>query len=197
MGLFGGNAEVVAPTPVVPEPLEVIDIRKSLAKHATKTWKTRSLPALKHIAVHHVGSPNASFAGIAKYHSTPGPDNHLSAEGVPGISYAYGIDRDGKCYHLNNDSSLTYHVANRNGKALGVLVLCDAGSAEHVGLEEPTKEQIKALPQPMDYLVEKYPQVKPVGHCELAIEKYKKPSCPGDLIMEVISNYRSKNEKTI
>ncbi|MBC8551507.1 MAG: N-acetylmuramoyl-L-alanine amidase, partial [Candidatus Brocadiales bacterium] len=151
-----------------PEPFKVHDLRGQLTTHPTRKWGTRSLDNLEHIAVHHVGSANATFESIAKYHSMPGPQNHLSAKGAPGIAYHYGIDRDGECYHLNNDSALCWHVASRNGKALGVLVLCDASSETHEGSEEPTEEQLKALPKLLDYLKEKYPQVGPLGHCELA-----------------------------
>lgn len=192
LGLFNLSARKPAPTAPEPEPFEVKDLRGELPVHETRVWSTRpSLAALEYVAIHHVGTPGASFEGIARYHSTPSPDNHLSTAGAPGIAYGYGIDRDGTCYQLNNDSALTWHVANRNGKALGILILADGSSETHEGSEEPTEEQLNALPQLLAYLEAKYPGIKAVGHCELATASHQKPSCPGDKIMEAINNYRS------
>ncbi len=194
MSLFGSHQsspiEEVKPEVVVKKPFEVKSLIGKLATHPTKTWNTRSLGGIENVAVHQVGGPG-DIEGIAKYHTRPGPQNHLSEDGAPSICYHYGIAKDGTCYHLTEDKYLTWHCANRNARSLGVLVEGNFDGPGHEGTEKPTEEQLEALPKLLDYLKEKYPAVKVLGHCELAVASHKKDYCPGTIVMEAINAYRS------
>lgn len=205
MGLFDNNvkeepvpglplAEDYAPTegPMTwtPPAFEVKSLIGKLATHQTKTWNTRPISNIESIAIHQVAGPG-DLEGIAKYHTRPGPQNHLSVDGAPGIAYHYGIAKDGACYHLTEDKYLTWHCASRNAKSLGVLVVGNFDGSGHEGTEEPTEEQLKALPKLLGYLQTKYPGAKVLGHSELAVASHKKDYCPGFLVQEAINTYRS------
>jgi len=186
----GMNPDLQIKKDEVEEPFVVKNIIDELAKHATRTWNTRKVSGIEYVAVHQVAGPG-SISGIAKYHTRPGEQNHLSEKGAPGISYHYGIDKDGTCYQLTEDKYLTWHCAGKNTKALSVLVVGNFNGPGHEGTEEPTKEQIQALPKLLDYLKGKYPAIKVVGHGEHAAASHKKDYCPGDVVQEAINTYRS------
>lgn len=203
LGIFGGNkgGKTVINLPKVeveeepkpePKPFEVIDYTgDQLAKNPNKNWGKRKVSDIKWAVVHQAAS-TGSMEAIARYHSTPGPENHLSASGAPGIAYHYVIEKDGSVYQVNPDNYLTWHVAKKNTWSLGILVTGDFDADGHDGEEDgPTDAQKESLPKLLDYIKNKYPEIEVVGHCEIAAASNPKPYCPGTILMEEVVNYRS------
>jgi N-acetylmuramoyl-L-alanine amidase len=164
---------------------------KKLATHPTKRWGKRSLNSIKQVVVHQVLS-EGTFENIAKYHVTPSKDNHISKTGAPGICYHYGVEKDGTIYIFNDESYITWHCKGHNIKSIGILVRGNFSGPSWKGTEKPTEKQIEGLKNLLDFLIDKYPEIKIFGHCDLA----NKPNCPGTIIANSILDYRSLDEKT-
>lgn len=170
-----------------PVETEIIDYRDKLPRHPTKTWNSRSPKGITNLVVHQAGGPG-TMKQIARYHTTPSPNNHLDKDGAPSIAYHYCIEKDGSVYHTNNDNLLTWHVARKNTPSLGILVVGNFNGPDYTGTEEPTLDQLKSLYGLLFILGHRYPDARIYGHCDLT--SYKK-SCPGDIIMNEINIYRS------
>jgi N-acetyl-anhydromuramyl-L-alanine amidase AmpD len=170
-----------------PKPeFEIVDKIDELPKHTTRVWNDRDLSKLKWIVIHQTAS-NANIQQIAKYHSTPGENNHLSKKGAPGFAYHYAITEGGRIWKTNEDCKLTWNTSKKNSFVIGVLVNGNFSGPNYTGNQDPTLEQKRALRFLLDHLSKKYPSVEIVGHCELT--SYKE-SCPGTILMHEIMEYR-------
>jgi N-acetyl-anhydromuramyl-L-alanine amidase AmpD len=132
---------------------------------------------------------------IARYHITPGEQNHLSKKGAPGIAYHYVIEKDGSVFYVTDEKYLTWHVAKKNTWSIGILVVGNFSAYGRYSSEEPTSKQLASLKKFFFYIQEKYPDAKIVGHCEIASASHPKPYCPGTTLMKEIQEYRDKNSK--
>ncbi len=172
-----------------PEPpvFEIIDKTADLPKHTTRTWGVRPTKGIKWIVIHQAAS-TGSVENMAKYHSTPGKQNHLTSKGAPGLAYHYAITRDGDIWKCTEDTKLTWHVSKKNTPSLGILVAGNFSGPSHTGLEEPTEKQIAALNYLLGILKSRYLNAEIKGHCELS--SYKE-NCPGTVLMHEVILYRS------
>jgi hypothetical protein len=163
----------------------IVDLRNKLPTHPTKKWGHRPLNLIDQIIVHQVLS-EGSFKNIANYHVTPGENNHISKTGAPGICYHYGIEKDGTVFLFNNESYITWHCKGQNTRSIGILVRGNFSGPSWKGTEEPTENQLKSLQNLLDWLKNKYPEIKIKGHCEAA----NKENCPGNKILNFLNKYR-------
>ena len=182
---FSSNKEDKNP----PKPEVVIENwRTKLPVHPTRKYGKRPLSRIKYLVVHQSGKYYESAETIAEYHITPGPENHLSEKGAPGIAYHYVIERDGTIKLCNNESALTWHCKNHNTASLGILVNGNFDGPEWKGEELPTLEQIINLDLLLDNLTARYPDAEIKGHGELVKNKI---NCPGNRVMHELNIYRS------
>lgn len=97
--------------------MKIIDKRKSLTKHPSKTYRKRSLSAIKNIAIHHSATTSGSAEAFANY--------HVNELGWAGIGYHYVIDKDGTISWCHDLDVISYHVGNSNGGAIGICLVGD------------------------------------------------------------------------
>lgn len=172
------------PTDLVPKTSRMVDIRITIPKHKTRKWTKRQQGTINRIVVHTTDSNNQDPANTALYHVTPGPKNHLSTKGAPGLCYHDFIDKKGIIYHCNNYLDITWHSSGWNASSIGVTL---AYSTKNGG--EPTAEQYKSLISHLVVLC-LYLKIEPnmvFGHREApwmykilskGTKQYKK-ECPG------------------
>lgn len=158
---------------------KIIDIRRTIPKHPTRKWKKRT--TADHIVVHTTASDNQDPNKTARYHITPGEQNHISSKGAPGLCYSDFITKDGTIYHCNSYQDITWHCGIWNTRSIGI-VLAFKGQ-DNVAPEEA---QYKAL---LEHLVilclyTHIPPTNVIGHREV----------PG--IMQILGNGSKKYKKT-
>lgn len=113
---------------------KIIDIRRTIPRHTTRKWKKRK--AIDLIVIHTTASNQQDPVKTAKYHITPGKDNHLSKKGAPGIAYHDFIDKDGRLYHCNNYMDITWHAGLWNGKSVGIAMAFKGQTGEAPSYEQ-------------------------------------------------------------
>jgi N-acetyl-anhydromuramyl-L-alanine amidase AmpD len=161
---------------------QLIDIRKTIPRHKTRKWKKRY--TADKIVVHTTASNNQDPNKTARYHITPGPNNHLSKKGAPSLSYHDFITKSGIVYHCNDYTDITWHARLYNRRAVGVAMAFQGQTGE-----SPCESQLNALEEHLTVLC-LYLKILPqdvMGHREVpgmwelvgnGIKKYKK-TCPG------------------
>ena len=97
-----------------------VDIRSEMPRHPTRKWDRRKL--IKYIVVHTTASSNQDPKKTARYHITPGPQNHVSQAGCPGLCYHDYINKDGIIFHCNEYRDKTWHAGLYNAKSIGVVM---------------------------------------------------------------------------
>ena len=98
----------------------VIDISDSLPRHPTREWTVRATPT--RIVVHTTASDNQDPHKTARYHITPGKDNHISQKGAPGLCYHDFVTKDGCVYHCNDYKYSTWHAGLYNKTSIGLVM---------------------------------------------------------------------------
>lgn len=111
--------------------MKIQDVRKTLTRHSSKSYRKRPLSSVTDVAIHHSGTTSGSAEAYANFHV-----NNL---GWPGIGYHYVIEQDGTIKHCNDLDVFSYHVGQANGYTVGV---CLTGDFTH---QKPTKDQEESL----------------------------------------------------
>lgn len=144
--------------------LNIKDKRNTLKKHATKTYSTRSLSAVKYIVVHHSLTTSGTAEAFANY--------HVDTNDWPGIGYHFVIEKDGDIDWCHDLEVKSYHVGNSNGKAVGVCLVGDFRK------ELPTPLQMNSLYKLLDALMIdlNVPVSNVTGHSEMPGYDWK--PCP-------------------
>lgn len=148
-------------------------------------WGRRLVSAIKKIVVHQELGEGDTKA-VHTYHISP--TSHLKpGVGAPSIAYHYTIEKDGTVYDVNDDTSVTWHTAGQNMKALGIMLVGDFTGPGHTGKSEPTEEQLGSLIRLLDVLCERYDITRDsvYGH-----KDFGKQACPGDIVMRAILEYK-------
>lgn len=156
-------AELTKAQAVAPPAIQ--NLTAILPKHATARYGTRTLAAIKTIAIHHSAASGAiPPQNVAAYHVSIG---------WPGIGYHFYITDDGVIYQCHGLETVSYHVGTANPSAVGI---CVAGRFMDDAL--PTAKQMASLSQLLAYLLYKLglspDQIK--GHKELPDTQ---TACPG------------------
>jgi hypothetical protein len=166
----------------------LVDGRETLPRHSTKKWDNRD-PSKLLGAVYHQSLDNYGTAsGNAKYHSGP---NHISKDGLPGLSYTCFIEKDGVIILANNVEDKVYSQGTRDlpgdENAL-YLSACFGGNFPgpgYDGPQEPTKAQLGSASILWDILKDtfNFNNDQLFGHYD-----FSKPSCPGYALSGVIES---------
>lgn len=132
-------------------PLQFIDARETLPRHATKTFKTRAVSGIKGIVIHQsAGGDNPE--ATARYHVGP---NHVSKTGNPGLCYTFYVRQSGEIWWAWDLDKRTWSQGgkgspvpgtNGNTNFMGVCVGGDFDGPEHKGRDGmPTVQQIHSV----------------------------------------------------
>lgn len=91
------------------------NIELDLIKHESKSYRSRPLDDITHIALHHSGTIGGSAKSFANY--------HVKTKDWPGIAYHFVINEDGVTYITNKLTTITYNVAGSNDNTVGVCFI--------------------------------------------------------------------------
>lgn len=97
-----------------------VDFRDKIPRHPTRKWKKRL--SADTIIIHTTASDQQNPSVVARYHITPGPQNHISSKGCPSIAYHDFIDKFGTVYHCNDYDDWTWHARIYNKRSIGVVM---------------------------------------------------------------------------
>lgn len=125
--------------------MEVINVVKTLPRHTTKRYSIRATGFINGTIIHHsAGGVNQTPEQIAAY--------HVNTRHYPGVGYHFMIDKMGRVFKTQNQTTLSYHAgAGQNKKHLGI---CLIGNFEQVA---PSVEQIHSLEDLLVELLRVYP----------------------------------------
>lgn len=96
-----------------------------LRRHPTKKYKFRSLDAIKYIVVH-CSDRDWTLKQLEEYDVdgyVAEEYNHISKEGLPGLTYHETVMKDGKHYHTLPHEEVSWHAGGYNTTSLAVCVM--------------------------------------------------------------------------
>jgi len=160
---------------------------------SVKGWSKRALSSVNKIIVHQSMS-TGSLLAINNYHISPG--NHISEYGCPHICYHFCIDDGGDIYKTNPLSKTTWHCRKQNSSSIGIAMLGHFSGPTFEGQQEPIEEQLNSLEWLLNCFTNK---VLNINTKTIIIEKnnifghhdFGKTNCPGTVIAEFLSKYKS------
>jgi len=150
----------------------------------THIWGQRDLSRIKKI-INHQQLAEGTTVATNNYHISE--DSHLKKGGAPKIAYHYTIEKDGTVYKVNDHTDVVWHCAGQNTTSIGIMLCGDFTGPGHVGKSEPTKAQLGSLRGLLNHLTKELtlPRTSVYGHCD-----FGKPACPGNIVMDLIKEYR-------
>jgi hypothetical protein len=168
----------------------MVDARETLPRNPDKKWGTRDPAKLEGLVLHQSLEEHGSASGNARYHSGP---NHISPDGLPGLSYTAFVEKDGKCYLANDVESKTYsqgyggRPGDENAEFMGICFGGNFSGPGYVGTQVPTEEQLKTARDLWERCKEIWGWTNEgiYGHFD-----FGKPACPGYKLMELIEEIR-------
>lgn len=170
----------------------VQDVRTKLPRHPSKQWSTRDADLLVGACYHQSLEEYGRVRGNARYHCGP---NHISSNGLPGLSYTLFVEPDGVAYLANDVESRTYSQGYRNiagDENVLYIGVCFGGNFKGPGHDvgrAPTPRQIETAEHLWHHMADIWGWSADClyGHCE-----FGKPACPGYDLMEVIDSIRPR-----
>jgi hypothetical protein len=161
-----------------------------LPVHPTKSWDLRDPAKLKGAVIHQSLDNYGTAMGNAKYHVG---SNHISEDGLPGLSYTLFIERTGYVILANPVECKTYsqgygaRLGDENEEFLSICVGGNFSGPGYVGAQKPTQDQLVLLAKTWDHLKEVWGWTNAdlFGHYH-----FGKPSCPGNDLTEFIDSLR-------
>lgn len=119
------------------------DVSRSLAKHATDRYATRTLSQISRIVMHHSAVPaNVGAAQIAKY--------QVEKQGWPGAGFHYFIYTDGRIEQTQPLEIVAYHAGDANPASVGI---CLAGNFTD---QPPPEAQMRATSHLVAWLLQEF-----------------------------------------
>jgi len=98
--------------------VEIIDVRKQLARHPSKEYSKRTLESsIKYLVIHHSATLGGDAFSFARY--------HVNSLDWPGIGYHYVILEDGTIQWTNDLNVTSYHVKGYNSQSIGICLVGD------------------------------------------------------------------------
>lgn len=140
-----------------------------LPRHSTKRYKKRDISKIKKLVLHCTDWDNVTPYSLAQYDISQG--NHISATGMPAISYHYMIDKKGTIYKCLDDSEISWHAAYHNSNSLSVCMIYKPTDEKRIdrGVIEPSIQCCSSTLKMLAALCLKYKLTpdKIFGHREL------------------------------
>jgi hypothetical protein len=172
-------------TDLLLSPSYCVDVRMTLPRHATKRWGTRDPEKIVGV-VYHQSLGSLTAAGTAAYHVGP---NHISADGLPGLSYTAFVEPDGRVMIANDVEAKTYsqgdgtRAGDENAVYMGVCFGGNFHAPGYTGEHEPTCAQLTAALNFWEHCRETFGLSNGDlhGHYD-----FGKPTCPGNTLEHII-----------
>lgn len=167
------------------------DCRQTLPRHRGKEWTVRPPSKLRGMVLHQSLEEVGSAYNVALYHVGP---NHISASGLPSMSYTLFIDKDGRVILANNVEHKTWsqgyvdpdHV-DENALYVGVCVGGNFSGPGYYGTEAPLMRQMDAVDRLWKLCRGLWDWD---GNSLFGHYHFGKPACPGHQLLEYISSHR-------
>jgi hypothetical protein len=162
----------------------------NLPKHKTKSWGLRDPEKLKGLVVHQSLEEYGTVRGNAKYHVGP---NHISKDGLPGLSYTIFIERSGRVILANPVECKPYsqgyggRPGDENAEFLSVCVGGNFSAPGYVGTQTPTTTQMDLLKKTWEHLKDIWGWT---NDCIYGHYHFGKAACPGNDLMDFIDSIR-------
>lgn len=172
----------------------VKDGRTVLARNSAKQWAPRDPAKLQGLCLHQGLDANASAKGTAKYDCGP---NHISAEGLPGLSYTGFVERDGILWMAWDVECKTWSqgYSERPGdENEQFMAFCFGGNFSgqgYQGTQEPSPEQL-ATAHLLWEACQKlwgWKNNQLYGHYH-----FGKPACPGFTLTDLVETYNADKD---
>jgi len=163
---------------------------ETLPVHPTKTWDKRDVSKLKGLVIHQSLEEYRKARGNAKYHVGP---NHISDDGLPGLSYTFFIEAQGPIIYANHIEDKTYsqgyggRAGDENAEFVSVCVGGNFSGPGYVGTQTPTQSQIENVRRLWNELAVIFNWT---NDCIYGHYHFGKAACPGNDLMEVIDSIR-------
>lgn len=109
----------------------------------------------------------------------------------PGLQYHFSIANDGTIYWVRPFETWLYHAGDSKFNTEAVAV-CLHGNFEK---QNPTKQQIRALKELLDWLCTKNPQFPAAQKDVYGHREIRSTLCPGKNLIGWVKNYRIKRGK--
>lgn len=172
----------------------VKDARTLLARNDAKQWSPRDPDKLRGLCLHQGLDANASAKGTAKYHAGP---NHISADGLPGLSYTGFVERDGTLWlaWAVECKTLSQGYADRPGdeneQFLAVSFGGNFSGQGYQGTQDPTPKQVATARQLWEACkkIWGWRNNQLYGHYH-----FGKPACPGFSLTNIVEEYRGTKD---
>jgi hypothetical protein len=174
----------------------VDDARERLPRHVSRRWHERRVDDLVGMVWHQslsVGSADA----IARYHVNP---NHISQQGLPGMSYTFFVEPGGDCLLCNDLESTTYSQGDRTrpgDENRMYVAACFGGNFDapgYTGTSCPTVEQLDVGIRLWLACRESFG----LGNDELYGHYHVgKPACPGTALSQLIETIRADRSRVL
>jgi hypothetical protein len=158
----------------------------TLPWHPYRRWMLRTLTQINKIIIHQE-LDDGSIEAVNLYHISP---NHISPKGCPHFCYHYGIEKSGEIIQANDLRAITWHTKGQNEGGIGIMLVGNfPGPGHDTGTSEPTPEQLTALEELCDYLINAFgfSNQEVYGHCH-----FGKAACPGNTVQGWIEGRRRK-----
>jgi hypothetical protein len=173
---------------------DMVDMRKTLPRHATKTWKRRDPATIQGVVYHQSLEEIGSASGNAKYHVGP---NHISDTGLPGLSYTLFVQRDNKIVLANDVEDITWSqgdatkVGDENAMYLSMCFGGNFSGTGYQGTQSPTAKQKETALSFWAYAKNLWMlnNKQLFGHYD-----FGKPACPGMELSAMIENINNKRD---
>lgn len=166
-------------------------VHKTLATNddPTKQWEERDPYQIQGMCVHQSLEEYGTASGNAKYHSGP---NHISQEGLPGLSYTGFIEKDGTIVLAWPVEKVTWSQGSASANTLyvGICVGGNFSGPGYVGTQEPTQAQLKSVRDLWSLFKDiwGWSDAQLFGHYH-----FGKKACPGYALQKLIENIRPQD----
>lgn len=162
---------------------------QELPVHDTKKWAKRDPNELKGVVVHQSLEEYGTAKGNARYHVGP---NHISSDGLPGLSYTFFIEKSGEVIYTNPIECKTYsqgyaaRPGDENAEFVSICVGGNFSGPGYKGTQDPTVEQMIAVSKLWIVLRDMWGWSDDAlhGHYE-----FGKQACPGYSLMKIIEGF--------
>jgi len=179
------------------QPPQMLDLRDSLPRHATKRWRPRPVPIACVVTHQSLGSsrilpPGTLTRYMASYHVKQDPRGRAYGRNWAGLAYHFCIEPRGAIVWANDLGLRTYHTGGaRNRDGVGIVICGDFDGGRHRGKATPTPQQRASWQRLALWLSATYkiPPARFFGHCD-APGGTRKAACPGNAIMGWVEAFR-------
>jgi hypothetical protein len=164
----------------------ISDGRGTLPTNPDREWPARDPEKLQGVCYHQSLEEHGRAAGNARYHAGP---NHISRNGLPGLSYTLFVEQSGEVILANDVECKTFSQGYRDRKGdenalyIGVCFGGNFSGPGYKGTQHPTPAQMRTAVNLWRHLksIWDWNDEALYGHFD-----FGKPACPGDALMNLI-----------